>query len=115
VMLRFSLSCFSFLLRSLSRELKQRLNGTLLLLTLRDVQYLKGGYKEGRDSLFTRSHMENTRDNWYKLLLGRFQLDTRGKLFTIINHWNNLPREVVDSLALDTFKTQLDGLLGYVV
>ncbi|KAK4807417.1 hypothetical protein QYF61_001180 [Mycteria americana] len=35
-------------------------------------QYLKGGYKEDEDSLFTRSHMEKMRGNGYKLLLGRF-------------------------------------------
>ncbi|KAK4827888.1 hypothetical protein QYF61_022311 [Mycteria americana] len=73
-------------------------------------QYLKGGYKEDGDSLFTRSHMEKTRGNRYKLLPGRFQLDTRGKLFTMrtISHWNNLPREVVYSPTLDTFKIWLD-------
>jgi len=67
-------------------------------------QYLKGGYKEDRDSLFARSHMEKMRGNGYKLLLGRFELDTRGKIFTVraISSWNNLPREVVDSLTLDT-------------
>ncbi|GAB0186012.1 hypothetical protein GRJ2_001066500 [Grus japonensis] len=73
-------------------------------------QYLKGGYKEEGDSLFTRSHMEKTRGNGCKLLLGRFRLDTRGKFFPLrtISHWNNLPREVVDSPALDTFKIRLD-------
>ncbi|KAK4822835.1 hypothetical protein QYF61_020129 [Mycteria americana] len=58
-------------------------------------QYLKCGYKEDGDPLFTRNHMEKTRGNGYKLLLGRFRLDTRGKFFTMrtISHWNNLPRE----------------------
>ncbi|KAK4810858.1 hypothetical protein QYF61_008830 [Mycteria americana] len=80
-------------------------------------QYLKGGYKEDGDSLFTRSHMEKTRANGSKLLLGRFRLDTRGKFFTMrtISRWNNLPREVVDSPILDPFKIQLDRVLGNVV
>jgi len=80
---------------------KRRLRGDLFAM----FQYLKGGYKEDGDSLFTRSHMEKTRGNEYKLLLGRFQLDTRGKFFTVrtTSHWNNLPREVVDSSTLDTF------------
>ena len=77
--------------------------------------YLKGGYKEDGDFLSTSSHMEKTRGNGYKLLLGRFQLDTRGNFFTMrtIKLWNNLPREVVDCSELDTFKIQLDRLLGH--
>ncbi|KFQ70578.1 hypothetical protein N335_06405, partial [Phaethon lepturus] len=55
--------------------------------------------------------------NGYKLLLGRFQLDTSGNFFTrrTINHWNNIPREVVDSPALDTFKILLDRVLRHLV
>lgn len=68
-------------------------------------QYLKGGYKEDGDFLFTRSHMEKTRGNRYKLLLRRFQLDMREQFFAMrtISHWNNLPGEVADSPTLDTF------------
>jgi len=33
---------------------------------------------------------------------------------TTINHWNNLPKEVVDSPTLETFKVQLDGVLGHL-
>ncbi|KFQ11610.1 hypothetical protein N330_14017, partial [Leptosomus discolor] len=55
--------------------------------------------------------------NGYKLLLRRFQLDTKEKFLTkrTISHWNNLPREVVDSPTLDTFKIQLDRVLGHLV
>ncbi|KFQ15499.1 hypothetical protein N330_04857, partial [Leptosomus discolor] len=44
-------------------------------------------------------------------------LDTRGKFFTrrTISHWNYLPREVVDSPVLDTFKIQLDRVLGHLI
>ncbi|KFV13559.1 hypothetical protein N340_07693, partial [Tauraco erythrolophus] len=44
-------------------------------------------------------------------------LDTRGKFFTMrtISYWNNLPREVVDSPTLDTFKIHLDRVLGHLV
>ncbi|KAK4816157.1 hypothetical protein QYF61_011539 [Mycteria americana] len=93
---------------------KRRLRGDIITM----FQYLKGGYKEDGDSLFTRSHMEKTRGNGNgKLLLGRFQLDTRGKFFTMrtISHWNNLPREVVNSPTLDIFKIQLDRVLGHLV
>ena len=92
---------------------KRRLRGDLITM----FQYLKGGYEEDGDSLFTRSHMEKTRGNGYKLCLGRFQLDTRGRFFTMrtISHWNNLPREVVDSPTLHTFKILLDMVLGHLV
>ncbi|KFV58820.1 hypothetical protein N341_06875, partial [Tyto alba] len=44
-------------------------------------------------------------------------LDTRGKFFTMrtTSHQNNLPREVVDSPATDTFKIQLERVLGHLV
>ncbi|KAK4830472.1 hypothetical protein QYF61_011196 [Mycteria americana] len=92
---------------------KRRLKGDLITM----FQYLKGGYKANGDSLFTRSHMEKMRGNGYKLLLGRFQLDTRGKFFTMrtISHWNNLPRQAVDSPTVGTFRIRLDGVLGHLV
>ncbi|GAB0180916.1 hypothetical protein GRJ2_000556900 [Grus japonensis] len=76
---------------------KRRLRGDPITI----VQYFKGGSK---NSLFTRSHMEKVKVNGCKLLLGRFQLDLKGKFFTTktASHWNNLPREVVDSPTLDT-------------
>ncbi|KFQ10509.1 hypothetical protein N330_13581, partial [Leptosomus discolor] len=44
-------------------------------------------------------------------------LDTKGKFFTmrIISHWNNLPREAVDSPTFVTFKIQKDKVLGHLV
>ena len=47
---------------------KRRLRGDLITM----YQYLRGSYNEDGDSLFTRSHMERTRGNGHKLLLGRF-------------------------------------------
>ena len=47
---------------------RRRLRGDLIIM----FQYLKRGYKEDGDSLFTRSHMEEMRCNGYKLILGRF-------------------------------------------
>ncbi|KAK4824361.1 LOW QUALITY PROTEIN: hypothetical protein QYF61_014021 [Mycteria americana] len=92
---------------------KTRLRGDLITM----FQYLKGGYKEDGDSLLKRSHMEKARGNGYKLLLGRLRLDTRGIFFTMrtISHCNNLPREVVDSPTLDSFKIWLDRVLGRLV
>jgi len=61
--------------------------------------------------------MEKMRGKGCKLLLGRFQMDTRGKFFTrrAISHRNKLSREVVDSPALGTSKIQLDRVLGHLV
>ena len=89
---------------------KRKLKGDLITM----FQYLQGGYKEDGNFLFTRSHMEKTWGNGYKLLLGRFQLDARGKFFTMrtISHWNNLLREVVDS---PTLGIRLDRVQGHLV
>ena len=48
---------------------------------------------------------------------GRYRLDIRGKLFTerVMRCWNRLPREVVDALSLEMFKTRFDGALSYLV
>lgn len=58
------------------------------------------------ETAFTRSHTKKMRGHGYKLLLGEFQLDIRGKFFTrrTLSHWNNLLMEVVDSPRLDVFK-----------
>ena len=47
---------------------KRRLSGDVITM----FQYLKGGYKEDEDSLFTRSHMEKMRGNGYKEFLRIF-------------------------------------------
>lgn len=46
------------------------------------VPVFKGGHTEAGGSLFTKSHVEKTRGNGCKALLGRFWVDTRGKYFT---------------------------------
>ena len=40
-----------------------------------------------------------------------------GKFFTegVVRCWNRLPREAVDALSLEVFKTRLDGALGSLV
>ena len=47
---------------------KRRLRGDLITV----YQYLRGSCKEDGGSLFTWTHMERTRGNGHKLLLGRF-------------------------------------------
>jgi len=48
----------------------------------------------------------------HKLKHRKFQLNLR-KNFTlrVTEHWNRLPREVVDSASLEIFKTHLDKVL----
>ena len=46
-------------------------------------QYLKGGFENEGDRLFSRICGDRTRKNVLKLTKGRFRLDIRWKIFTI--------------------------------
>ena len=98
------LSLFSLKKRRLRRDL------------INVYKYIWCGRQRDEARLFSVVHGDRTRGNGHRLKHRKFSTDMR-KNFTVrvTEHWKRLPREVVDSPCLETFKTHLDGYLCNVV
>jgi len=76
-------------------------------------KHLKGGCQGDRAKLFSAVASNRTNGNGYKRNHRKFRLNMRKNFFTlrVMEHWNRLPTEVVDSPSLEIFKAHLDEVL----
>ena len=80
---------------------KRRLRGDLIQV----YKYLKCWGQSGKARLFSAVCGDRTRLNGQKLEHRKFCTNVRKNFFTVrvMEHWNRLPREVVESPSLEIF------------
>ena len=69
----------------------------------------------GEGRLFLMVCSNSTRSNGLKLVHWKFHTNVQKNFFTVrvMEHWNRLPREAVESPFLEIFNTQLDSCETY--
>lgn len=74
---------------------------------------LKCRHQENGPKLFSLVLSERTSGRGHKLKHTKFHLNMTKDCFPlrVTEHWNGLPREVVESLSLEILKTCLDTIL----
>lgn len=89
---------------------ERRLRGDLLILH----NNLEGGCSRMRVSLFSQASRNSTRRHSLKLSQRSFRYGIRKNNFTerMIGHWDEMPREVVESPFLEVFKEGAGMALG---
>ena len=88
---------------------KRRIRGDLIEV----FKIFKGFSNLDANKYFTIDHSNLTRNNGYKIIPKRFQSHEAKHFFfnRIVNIWNKLPSEVVNSNSIESLKNKVDKYL----